>query len=158
MDIKQLSAPFDSSQINWRVGRMSKKKDKAIPFAYLTARDVMDRLDNVFGMAGWQAEYPFPGCCRIGVLVGRDTKEGHIREWVWKANCADTTAVEAVKGQASDAFKRAAVLFGIGRYLYDFPNFYAPVGQYGYEDETIIQINSRYEKWIASYFNNNEEK
>jgi hypothetical protein len=40
-------------------------------------------------------------------------------EWVWKANGAGNSDVEAEKGACSDAFKRAAVLWGIGRYLYD---------------------------------------
>lgn len=153
MDLSGLKQPFSAKQIHWRVGRMSKDKKKAIPFAFLNARDVMERLDDVCGMSAWQAEYPFPGCCRIGVRVGVDTgKEGTKIEWVWKANMADNTDIEAVKGGASDAFKRAAVLYGIGRYLYDLPNRYFPVGQYGFEDEVIAELNSRYTVWTEQYF------
>ena len=42
--------------------------------------------------------------------------------WVWKANGAGETDYEGTKGQFSDAFKRAAVMWGIGRYLYALPN------------------------------------
>jgi len=143
MNLEDLKKPFTASQINWRVGRKTKAGDKAIPFAYLTARDVMDRLDDVCGL-GWQDEYPFHGCCKIGIKVSE--------EWIWRANMADDTAIEAVKGGASDAFKRAAVLFGIGRYLYDVPNIWVPVGQYGFEDAVINDLNRRYDSWVENYF------
>jgi len=150
MKLEDLKKPFTSSQISWRVGRKSKAGDKAIPFAYLTARDVMDRLDEVCGLESWQAEYPFPGCCRIGIRAEFDG--GSMQQWIWRANMADDTAIEAVKGGASDAFKRAAVLFGIGRYLYDLPNVYVPVGQYGFDDSVINDLNHRYDSWVENYF------
>src|ERR1700710_2501614 len=39
--------------------------------------------------------------------------------WVWKWDTGSESKVEAEKGQASDSFKRAAVKWGIGRFLYD---------------------------------------
>lgn len=110
----ELKAPFPESKIHWRVGATTKAKDKGIALAYLDARDVMERLDEVVGPEHWQCDYPFPGCCRIGIRTEGD--------WVWKTNGAGETDVEGTKGQFSDAFKRAAVLWGIGRYLYDLPN------------------------------------
>ena len=38
--------------------------------------------------------------------------------WVTKTDGADDTTIEGAKGGISDALKRAAVQFGIGRYLY----------------------------------------
>jgi hypothetical protein len=38
---------------------------------------------------------------------------------VWKSDGAGDSDVEAEKGAVSDAFKRAAVKWGVGRYLYD---------------------------------------
>lgn len=93
--------------------------------AYIDARDVMDRLDWVVGPANWQDRYPFVGCCEIGIKVGG--------EWLWKSNGAGVTQVEAEKGQYSDAFKRAAVLWGIGRYLYDLPNKWYKLKEGGYQ-------------------------
>jgi hypothetical protein len=52
-------------------------------------------------------------------------------KWVWKANGAGETQVEGKKGEYSDAFKRAAVMWGIGRYLYDLPNVWVNLDQYG---------------------------
>ena len=41
--------------------------------------------------------------------------------WITKSDGADDSNIEGAKGGISDALKRAAVLFGIGRYLY-YPN------------------------------------
>ncbi len=160
MDLSELKKPFPASKIKWRVGRKTKDKLKAIPFAYIVARDVMDRLDEVCGIDSWQAEYPFPGCCRIGVRVSLDN--GSLQEWVWKTNGVgnvhyglnDTPETKEMKdkGQYSDAFKRAGVLWGIADYLYDLPNVWLPVGQYGFEDEVLADLNNRYESWVKKYF------
>jgi len=111
--LEQLSAPFDPDRVSWRVGATSGDKSKGLALAYIDARDVMQRLDEVAG-AGWQCTYPHAGTktvCSIGIKVGD--------EWIWKSNGAGDSDVEAEKGALSDAFKRAAVMWGIGRYLYD---------------------------------------
>jgi len=114
MNLDDLKKPFDPALISWRVGATTKDKDKGIALAYIDARDVMERLDEVCGIDMWQCRYPFKGCCEIGIY-SED-------EWVWKSNGAGETQVEADKGQYSDAFKRAAVMWGVGRYLYDVQN------------------------------------
>lgn len=122
-----LNRPFPVSAISWRVGATTKDKAKCIPLAYIDARDVMARLDDVCGKAGWQCRYPLAAgdllICEIGI-------KGAGNEWIWKANGAGDTQVEAEKGKASDAFKRAAVLWGIGRYLYALPNVWVELGEY----------------------------
>jgi len=120
---ERLKAPFDPKVIHWRVGATTGAKDKGIALAYLNARDVMKRLDDVLGFENWQCKYPFSGCCELSVRVGG--------EWITKSNVAGETQVEGEKGQASDAFKRAAVLFGIGRYLYYLPNTWHPIKAQG---------------------------
>ena len=117
----QLKEPFDKSVIHWRVGATNAKSlgvktweaTKGIALAYLDARDVMKRLDEVCG-DNWQARAPYKGYCEVGLLING--------EWLWRGNGAGETEVEGEKGQYSDAFKRAAVLWGIGRYLYYLPN------------------------------------
>lgn len=109
----KLAAPFPADAISWRVGSTSQDKSKGLALAYLDARDVMDRFDLVCGPAGWQCRYSHVGAtsvCEIGVRI----EEG----WIWKADGAGATDVEAEKGMLSDAFKRAAVRWGVGRYLY----------------------------------------
>lgn len=110
---EQLKQPFDPKIIHWRVGATTGDKSKGIALAYIDARDVMKRLDDVCGDK-WQCDYPFEGCCRIGIKIDD--------EWVWRSNGAGETQVEGEKGRYSDAFKRAAVLWGVARYLYYLPN------------------------------------
>lgn len=110
----QLAAPFDPARISWRVGPTNKDKTKGMALAYIDARDVMARLDEACGPGGWQNDYPHANgktVCRIGIKVGD--------EWIWKADGAGDSEMEAEKGALSDSFKRAAVRWGIGRYLYD---------------------------------------
>lgn len=132
----RLSAPFAPEAISWRVGSTNINKQSNEPpagkdaqglaLAYLDSRDVQDRFDQVCGPAGWQDDYPHAGIktvCRIGVRVGD--------EWIWKSDGAGDTDVEAEKGALSDAFKRAAVKWGVGRYLYGLKSPWVKLEQRG---------------------------
>lgn len=111
----RLKAPFPGDRISWRVGATKGDKSAGMALAYIDARDVMDRLDEVVGPENWQSRYPHANgktVCEIDIYI-----EG--RGWVTKSDGAGDTDHEAEKGALSDAFKRAAVRWGIGRYLYD---------------------------------------
>lgn len=98
----------------WRVQSFSKYKPEATCVAYVDSRDVQKRLDDVVGPGNWQDEYYEVKnnlFCRIGIRVNG--------EWSWKGDCGTESNVDKEKGEASDAFKRAAVKWGIGRFLYD---------------------------------------
>lgn len=110
-----LSAPFPSEAIDWRLGSTNQEKTKGMALCYIDARAVMDRLDTVCGPRHWQCNYSTvngSAVCNLGILV----PEG---EWIWKSDGAGQTDVEGEKGALSDALKRAAVRWGVGRYLYD---------------------------------------
>lgn len=112
---ERLAAPFAPDRVSWRVGSMTKDKTKAMALAYIDARDVMERLDAVCGPQNWERRHPHvekTTTCEIAIWI-----EG--RGWVVKSDGAGDTAVEAEKGSLSDSFKRAAVNWGVGRYLYD---------------------------------------
>lgn len=114
VDFNKLAAPFPPDRVSWRIGSTTQDKKRGMALAYFDARDAMTRLDEICGPGGWQCTYPHANgktVCSIGIKVGD--------EWVWKADGAGDTDVEAEKGALSDAFKRAAVRWGIGRYLYD---------------------------------------
>lgn len=147
--MQQLAAPFPANKIHWRVGATTGDKSKGIALAYLDARDVMERLDLVAGPQNWQCRYPFIGCCELVIRCDGD--------WISKANGAGETDVEGEKGQYSTAFKRAAVLWGIGRYLYDLPNAWAPLEQrgrsYGFGKDTSAELTARLDTWQQKYFN-----
>lgn len=113
MKLNDLHKPFPANEIEWRVGSTNADKTRGLALAYLTARHVMERLDEVCGAENWQDRYEFHGArtvCYLSIKIGD--------EWVTKADGAGDSDVEAEKGAISDALKRAAVKWGIGRYLY----------------------------------------
>jgi hypothetical protein len=121
-----LSAPFPAESIDWRVGATTQDKKKGMALAYIDARVVMDRFDTICGPDGWANNYTPAGnmlICNIGVQMPGGS-------WVYKSDGAGATDVEASKGMASDAFKRAAVRWGVGRYLYDVPSPWVELDQY----------------------------
>lgn len=115
----RLAEPFDPDRVHWRIGSTNADKTKAMALAYIDARDVMDRFDLVCGPSGWERRHPYgngkTNICEVAVWV-----EG--RGWVVKADGAGDTDVEGEKGGCSDSFKRAAVNWGVGRYLYGLPS------------------------------------
>lgn len=126
-----LRRPFPVGEVEWRLqsAKLIDGKVRGMCLAYITAREVMDRLDMVFGASGWSSSLsPI-------MLGGKDT--GIIctitAGGVSHSDVSDLTDVEPLKGGASTALKRAAVHYGIGRYLYDLPNCYIeedPKGSY----------------------------
>ena len=116
MDLERLKDPFRPDEIDWRVGQCGKNGERvwARVLAYLTSRAVMERLDEVCGPENWWDEYrPGPqGGVVCGITIRTDA--GPVTKW----DGAENTDIEGVKGGLSDAFKRAAVKFGVGRYLY----------------------------------------
>ena len=85
---------------------------------YKNARVDMDILDEVVGSENWQRKHEVINgnlYCHVGIY-SKDKKE-----WVWKSDCGTESNTEKEKGEASDAFKRACVNWGIGRELYTAP-------------------------------------
>ena len=97
----------------WKVQSVSKYKPSATCVAYIDARDAMDRLDEVVGIDNWQDEYMM-----IGNILYCTLSIRFPGIWIHKTDCGVESNVEKEKGQASDAFKRACVKWGIGRFLY----------------------------------------
>ena len=119
MDIMaQLRAPFAPEDIDWRVGQATRDETKVSALAYLTARAVQQRLDDVFGPFGWATKYVEGPDGGVVCELSCKSPDG---EWVTKADGSPNTDIEAIKGGLSSALKRAAVHWGIGRYLYDLP-------------------------------------
>ncbi len=112
MDIEEqlLKKPFPVSKLKWREGPKGKE------LVYIDARDVMNRLDEVCGPKMWKCSIT-----RTPDAVNHCTVSIYsniLNEWVDKSDGSEDTKIEPVKGGISEAFKRAAVHWGIGRYLY----------------------------------------
>ena len=130
MELKKLKEPFLPEDIEWRVqssGKDKNGKQWALVLAYVTARAIMDRLDEVCGLDGWQND--FKDSANGGTLCGISIKCGD--EWVTKWDGSGNTDIEAVKGGLSGAMKRAGSQWGIGRYLYNIPTGWAVINANG---------------------------
>ena len=98
----------------WKIQSITKAGDKAQCVAYIDARDVMDLLDEAVGAENWQDRYESVGgkfIAGIGIQFNG--------EWVWKYDTGTEGSFEQEKSLFSDAFKRAGVKWGIGRFLYN---------------------------------------
>jgi hypothetical protein len=102
--------------------------------AYIEVRDVFDRLDAVVGPAGWQTALQVVDGIVYGGIGIRNPETG---EWVWKWDCGEISSESEMKakGDVSDAYKRAGVQWGIGRYLYRLPRIWC---DYDEEKRQII--------------------
>lgn len=119
----QLRDPFHQDDIEWRVqssGINQNNQPFALVIPYVQSRAVQQRFDDLFGL-NWQNEYKEGP--QGGVLCGISVK--HEDEWITRWDGAENTKIESVKGGLSDSTKRAAVQFGVGRYLYKLDAVFA---------------------------------
>lgn len=110
-----LTAPILPSEIEWRVQSQT-STGKLLVVPYINNRCVMARFDAAFGPTNWTSEFREIGngfICRLSVTVDKRT--------IFREDGASKTNIEPEKGGISDAMKRAAVQFGLGRCLYDYP-------------------------------------
>jgi len=99
----------------WRVQSFSKNYNSAQCVAYIDSRDVQNRLDDVVGAENWQDDYKL---IDGKLFAGIGIYHNETNQWVWKWDTGTESNIEKEKGQSSDAFKRAGVKWGIGRFLY----------------------------------------
>ncbi len=126
IDLAALSAEFPRDAVSWRAQSVTKDGSKAMALAYIDARDVMGRLDEVCGPENWKDSYVETPKGRViaTIEIWLDDR------WVSKSDGAGDTDIEGDKGGISDAFKRAAVKWGIGRYLYATATPWVPCDSY----------------------------
>ncbi|TFU16827.1 Rad52/Rad22 family DNA repair protein [Thermus tengchongensis] len=120
---QKLAEPFPPGEVQWRIEALSRDKKRALVVPYVDARTVLDRLDRVVGPEGWQDAYEVLADAERTV---RDER-GERRERLVEVKCRltirgvtkeDVGEGDSLKAAFSDALKRAAVKFGVGRYLY----------------------------------------
>jgi hypothetical protein len=114
--LSDLLEPFDPEEVSWKPISTGMKNGEpwALMVPYIEARPLMTRLDHVTGPENWKDDYEPVGSGFFGALSIRFNGE-----WITKKDGADETELSAFKGGMSDAFKRACVKWGLGRYLYD---------------------------------------
>lgn len=103
-------------EIECRVAQVGKKGDGVSLLLYKDARCDMAILDEIFGPMGWQRHHSRDNAnCTVSIW---DEAKG---QWIDKEDVGTESNTEAIKGLASDSFKRACVNIGIGRELYTAP-------------------------------------
>ena len=105
-------------EIECRVARVTKTGVQLL--LYKTARTDAALLDEAYPDA-WQNDFKaLDGkmYCGIGIKI-KD-------EWIWRWDCGAESNMEAEKGEASDAFKRAGFKWGLGTELYSSPFIFIP--------------------------------
>lgn len=134
MDLTKLSEEFQTEDIEWRIGSAGKSGEKiwGTCFAYITNRAIMDRLDSVCGAENWKNEFEtWQVGTDHGVKCGISIYREMSHEWITKFDGANPTDMEPIKGGFSDSMKRAAVQWGIGRYLYNWESGFVTVVEKG---------------------------
>jgi hypothetical protein len=129
--MEEFRKPFYSSDIEWRVQQSGEAKGSgrawAMVLAYVDARALRRRLNEIVGLENWSAKFSGVGngiACTLSIRgVGDDDKV----EWIDKSDGAGETDIEAIKGAFSDAFKRACYSWLLGEYLYDLEVNFAEI-------------------------------
>ncbi len=111
-----LAAPFEPTEVKFKP--QSVKGNRALALAYIDCRLVQDRLDEVLGVENWMDDYEIlpegSVICRLRLNIGGN--------WITKTDVGSLSEQpdggDRMKAAFSDALKRTAVKFGIGRYLY----------------------------------------
>ncbi len=142
--LERLAEPFAPSVVEWVVSATSQGKDghRGLMAAYADPRAYLDRLNQLFTAGGWTQDYSFQvvgnverkgregkvsvcakvmACCRV-TIFGVGTHSGTGEHWADDEN--------AVTGGDAQAFKRACVCFGLGRYLYDVPQVWVDLDEF----------------------------
>ena len=160
---------LNANEISVRIGQVkyddAKKITGASLLLYKDARVDMKILDEMYGEFGWQKSYEKIGdslFCKISVY---DITKN---QWISKEDVGTESNMEATKGEASDAFKRAGFNFGIGRELYTAPFIWISgdllkgkydkfsVTEIGYTDDEIsyLKITNDTKHIVVFQFNN----
>ena len=128
--LEDLARPFESADLEWRVMRSGsgQKGPWAIVTPYVDRAAIINRLNQVCGIGGWQSSTRFrDGHVSVGIGIRVED------EWVWRwdgtgnleADPPHFSQADAGKGDFSMAFKRACEHFGIALYLRELKDLFA---------------------------------
>lgn len=140
----KLRAPFNPEDISWKPQTVNYSAKTALAVAYADPRAYVDRLNDVFGVGGWMDRYTFIATPFTKFIKGKtawgdkpatedklvagdkvivvatiDVPEFNIS--ISSTGDSDASDDNAATSAEAQAFKRAAMKLGLGRYLYDLP-------------------------------------
>lgn len=143
--LAQLTMPFEPHHITWKPGAV--KEGKCMALAYADLRVYQERLDAICGL-DWSVQYEPWGENRI---IARLTIAGVTRASTGEMNAKEAKGENGGTVAEAQAFKRAAAMFGLGRFLYDLPNVWIEFDAQSQRitDQGKVQLNNRYKVWYA---------
>lgn len=116
---KLLQAPFQDDEIEWRPQSAIQRQEghQLLVLPYVQGQTIQKRLDDILGVY-WKDDY------ESITVKGKEAIRGYLSikvgdEWITRTDAAELSDIESVKGGHTNAFKRAAVKFGIGRFLHN---------------------------------------
>jgi hypothetical protein len=165
-----LRRPFTIHAVQFRIlqGKLGKSnrgdEHKATVAAYISARTAADRLDHVCPGLWEHGFVPVDGGLRCDLTIGGITRP----DVGWSRGTGNGMDLKALY---SDAFKRAAVMWGVGRYLYSLPGMTlwagddhirtwekpgggrngAPQTQYYLKEKGERELRRRYDLWLQEF-------
>lgn len=105
-------------EIECRISEINKDGKFLKLLLYKTARTDACLLDETVGADRWQNDYKtIDGKMYCGIGIWFQDMD----QWIWKWNVGTESNTEEVKGEASDALKRAGFVWGLGTELYSSP-------------------------------------
>lgn len=160
--LDELGQPFPYSDVHWRMQYVDTTKSEGFAVPYLDARAVEDRLDRVIGQDNWNDSYETWHTYTETVTERDRTTVKEIRsqlctiyvyneergEWLGKTDGAENTDIESIKGGLSDSFKRAAVKWNVGRYMYKMDSVWVKAEKRG---KSYVVADSEKERLKAEY-------
>lgn len=158
----KLRSPFNPEDISWKPQTVDYKAETALAVAYADPRAYVDRLNEVFGVGGWGDTYHFIATPFTKFIKGKaayrdkpatedKTIAGDkivvvatltVPEYgisVSSTGDSDASDDNAATSAEAQAFKRAAMKLGLGRYLYDLPKITAGY-KFGWKDESQLKL------------------
>jgi biotin carboxyl carrier protein len=152
--IKRLREPFPFEEVEAKIQTTNAEKTKGMAVFYLDSRAIQKRLDETVDAMNWSNEFSSwhnnAQLCSISIY---NDERG---EWVSKKDGAENSDIEPIKGGLTDAFKRAAVLWGIGRYLYQIDGVWVEIEQRGkgyyIKDSQQSKLKTIYEAAVKKVF------
>jgi len=152
--INKLCAPFPYSEVEAKIQVTTGDKTSGLAVFYINSRAIQNRLDETVGAFNWRNQFTLwhdnSQICGISIL---NEERG---EWITKYDGAENSDIESIKGGLTDALKRAAVLWGIGRYLYQIDGVWVEIEQKGkssvIKKNQLSKLQSAYETAVGKIF------
>jgi len=142
----RLSEHFPVEDVEFKPQTMSKDGTKALAIAFVDPRAYQRRLDDAVGVANWSVEYRPLGeraiIARI-TITDIDTGLTVVREEVGEF---DDKGLAQYPTASAQAFKRACVTLGLGRYLYDMPQTWVNVDNRRITDSELNRLRAQVQK------------